>query len=297
VDTTEKCELNTPDKHATIQLWRVFRSILMMFLIKKLMLSAVVLHSFGLIAMEQPQLAGDFAGLSQEVSELRRSLASKNEQIKNLKKRIVLQQIFHCIGGCALDTGDVDDGLQYVLSEEVYGRFILSMRCLGGTADFTLANNNGFMIADAHNNRIWYNLDGIYRANPDAVFANFVGEVAMTNIRALGDGNLQIGYEEMREFTKESFPAIYDALGHMAEQQIAIMGNGAVFGSSVNQDGTVNADGTVDEHNILWEVPNQLSIFFNGEYIRGYGNIGVNPAGRDVNILRREIKELYNPHL
>jgi hypothetical protein len=120
----------------------------------------------------------------------------------------------------------------------------------------------------------------------------------MINIRALGDGNLQSGYEIMREFTKESFPAIYDALGHMAEQRIVIMDNGAVFGASVNQDGTVNDDGTVNtQHNILWEIPNQLSIFFNGEYIRSYGNIGVNPVGRDINVLRREIKELYNPRL
>jgi hypothetical protein len=214
------------------------------------------------------------------------------------RKEGILRQMFDNIGDDAFDTRDIDNELQYVLSERVYGRFILSMRCLGGTSNFTSANNNSFMTADAHNNGIWYNTDGIYQANPDAVFANFIGGMSMINIRALGNGNFQSGYEIMKEFTRENFPIIYDALGHMAEQQIAVMGNGAVLGPSVNQDGTVNADGVgaIDEQNdILWEIPHQLSIFFNDEYIRRYENIGVNPVGRDINALRREIEALYNP--
>jgi hypothetical protein len=210
-------------------------------------------------------------------------------------KEGILRQMFDNIGDDAFDTQDVDDGLQYVLREEVYGRFIISMRCLGGTSDFASANSNGFMTSAADNHGIWYNPGGGYQANPNAVFANFVGGMTMANLSNLGNGNLQVGYEAMREFTRENFPAIYDALGHMAEQRIVVMDNAVAFGPSVNRDGTVNADGTIVAYNILWNVPHQLATFFNDEYIDGYENIGVNPAGRDIEALRREIEDLYNP--
>jgi hypothetical protein len=77
------------------------------------------------------------------------------------------------------------------------------------------------------------------------------------------------------------------------------MDNAAVRGASVQADGTVNADGVNaiggENNGILWEIPHQLSIFFNDEYIVSYENIGVNPAGRNIADLRREIEDLYNP--
>jgi hypothetical protein len=215
------------------------------------------------------------------------------------KKEGILRQMFDNIGDDALDTRLVNNGQQYVLNTNVYGRFVKSMRCLGGTVDFISANNNNFMTADADINGVWHNPGGGYQGNQNAVFANFVGRVTINNINDLGNGNFQSGYEAVREFTREHFPAISDALGHMAEQPIAIMGNNALLGPSVQANGTVNNDGANAiggvNNDILWEIPHQLSIFFNDGYIDSYENIGVNHAGRNIADLRREIEDLYNP--
>jgi hypothetical protein len=216
-------------------------------------------------------------------------------------KEGILRQMFDNIGDDAFDTQDVDNGYQYVLNRDVYSRFVRAMRCLGGTVDFIAANNNNFMTANADANDIWYNPGGGYQANPAAVFSNFVGRAAINNIYDLGNGNFQNGYESLREFAREHFPAIFDALGHMAEREIVIWDNGAVRGPSVQADGIVNADGANaiggGSNDILWEIPRQLSIFFNDEYVVGYENIGVNPAGRNIEDLRRDIEDLYNPDL
>jgi hypothetical protein len=210
------------------------------------------------------------------------------------KKEGILRQMFDNIATSPDALGDdyhvVTLAGSHIIDVEVYGRFVQSMRYFGGTGDFSLGNHNNFMISPAGGGVF----DGTYTANPNAVFADFIGERALINIRNLANGDLQGGYNAIREFTGENFPAIADALGHMAEQPI-IAGD-PVRGPSVNPNGNANNDGTVEAGNVHWTVARELSRFLGGDYvIYEYENIGVNPDGRNIADLRREIDDLYNP--
>ncbi|GHT92859.1 hypothetical protein FACS1894122_07240 [Alphaproteobacteria bacterium] len=211
-----------------------------------------------------------------------------------LKKERILRQMFHNISSSPNAFGgnyDVDTlASSHIVDVDVYGGFVRSMRYLGGEADFSTGNRNNFMTTPAGGGVF----DGAYDANPLAVLADFVGERSINSIRSLGGGDLHDGYDKIREFVGAKFPAISDALGHMAEQPITAAD--PIFGPSVAHNGNVDTDGNVESGNVHWAVAFQLHKFFAGEYIREYPNIGINPAGRNIEDLRKEIENLYNPN-
>jgi hypothetical protein len=209
------------------------------------------------------------------------------------RKESILRQIFDNINE-ALNTHTISS-LLYVIDSHVYEGFIRSMRYIGGVGDFSFGNRNNFMTTTASGHGVFYNPGGGYIANHNAVFADFIGERAISNVGNLTGNGLQSGYNTIREFVGANFPAISDALAHMAEQEIEVGIDGNVTGPSVDQNGNVNNDGTVEAGNIIWNVADELHDFFGGDYLLRYENVGVNPAGRDIDALRREIEDLYNP--
>jgi hypothetical protein len=239
--------------------------------------------------------------LSEQISVLRGSLALEKEKVAAIKKESILRQIFHEMSSVAFNTWIIENA-QHIIDAKVYGKFVSSMRYLGETADFSIGNHEGFMIASSDDplceiSRVYTGND----PNPKAVFVDFVGERAINNIIHIGEGDLMKGYTLMRGFIKSTFPAISDAIGHLAEQKIKTS-NTAVWGPRVNAEGNVidkccNHAGWPDsfDTSIHWIVAKQLGEFFGGEYISGYENLGINPVGRDIEALRKEIENLYNP--
>jgi hypothetical protein len=210
------------------------------------------------------------------------------------EKEGILRQMFDNIATSPNALGDdyhvITLAGSHIINVGVYGRFIQAMRYLGGTGDFSLGNHNNFMTSPAGNGVF----NGAYLANPDAVFADFIGERALINIENLANGDSQGGYNVIREFMGSNFPTIADALGHMAEQ--LIIADDDFRGPSVNPNGIADNHGTIDSGNVHWMVARELSRFFSGDYvIYEYENIGVNPAGRNIEALRQEMEDLYNP--
>ncbi|MDR2794410.1 MAG: hypothetical protein LBB12_01375 [Holosporaceae bacterium] len=210
-------------------------------------------------------------------------------------KEGILRQMFDNIATSPDALGDdypvVTLAGSHIINAGVYGRFVQAMRYFGGTSNFSIGNRNNFMTAPAGGGVF----DGTYNANANAVFVDFIGERTAGNIRGLSGSNLQAGYAVMHEFIRSNFPTIADALGHMAERPM--MAENPIAGPSVDPNGNVNNDGTVDVNgNVHWAVARELSRFFGGDYvIYEYENIGVNPAGRNIADLRREMEDLYNP--
>jgi hypothetical protein len=67
-----------------------------------------------------------------------------------------------------------------------------------------------------------YTLDSIPAPipNSNAVFASFVGENTLNNIRALRGENLSAGFLDVRNFINDNLPVLSYVLGHMGEQTL-----------------------------------------------------------------------------
>jgi hypothetical protein len=55
-------------------------------------------------------------------------------------------------------------------------------------------------------------------SNNNARFVNFIGENAVSSIRATAEGNLSVGFRDMRNFINSNFPNLAYVLGHIGER-------------------------------------------------------------------------------
>jgi hypothetical protein len=243
---------------------------------------------------------------------LTRSLASEKEKLVTLQKKITLHQLFRNIS-LSLNPGSNAEILaaSHIMDLKVYSYFIMAIRYLGGSVDFSIGNRDNFLLTPSTGRVFSYTRE----ANPQAVFASFIGERMFDNIKLIGNGNLQNGYDAIQKYTLSHYPSIADAFGHLAEQKIDVIYNTAVCGPRVDSDGSVvgvccNHDNFVRNHSnvppdkmgeiialwdasVHWEVAHQLSVFFGGKFaICDYSNIGVNSTGRDIEALKKEINDL-----
>ena len=225
-------------------------------------------------------------------------------QVQYLIKENILRQMFDNIGSTALNVSVLSitgiGGTETIMTMDVYRQFVQAMRHIGGTVTFENANRNNFLTNAADANGVFVSNAGDDWGNPNATFANFIGDVAQTNIRNL-TGDLASGYAEMSEFARIHFPAIADALGHMAEVPISnIHGDPTdiVCGPVVDQNGNiVNATVPVGLNGIHWEIGESLAQVFtySDTIVLSYSLLGVPIDDRNVDELNREMEALYNP--
>ena len=224
-------------------------------------------------------------------------------RVQYLIKANILRQMFDNIGSTALNVTYLavpgHGHAETIMTMDVYRQFIQAMRHIGGTVTFDNANRNNFLTNAADANGVFEISNDVDDwGNPNATFANFIGDVAQTNIRNLS-GDLASGYAAMSEFTRTHFPAIADALGHMAEVPIASYlstPTDVLCGPVVDQNGDiVNATVPAGLNGIHWEIGHTLARVLLNIYFSDYGRLGVPAEGRDVDEFNREMEALYNP--
>jgi hypothetical protein len=235
-----------------------------------------------------------------------------------LQKTAIIQQMFRGISNALwVDPLYGFNSTGYSVDGNVWRQLLRSMRYLGGDTNTpNLVENGapGTAIAQFMTH-IPNPLDRVYVVdntpaiipNINAVFASFIGEYTVDNIRAIANGNLSYGFRDIRIFLNTHFPNLAEAFRRMGEDDFwtitTLTDLGGEYFESTNINNAHGRGGGNNNGNangdIRWDLATSLAEIFGTttpfKHLDNLDELGlVGGTQEQLNAVLEDIRRLYN---